>query len=160
MAGERSAARQGVNRPPPPGLRIWNILAAGVYVFAVCIAFAMAKGELDPLGVAYYGVAADWRTPVLLALLAALQVAWIGDALVLGIRVKSGRLRALLAVAAVVGPLVLVVVLGQLDGWRYDHRSTVTNVVLGGAMVLVIAAVYSLRRWAFHATGKAARDRE
>ena len=139
----------------PPSLTIWDAVASAAYVFAVCVAFALARGALDPVGFAYYGVAAEWRTPVLLALLAALQVAWIGDAIVLGRRVKSAALRALLVVAAIAGPFTMVAGLGQLDGWRYDHRSVVTNVVAGGAMMVVIAIVYAGRRWAFHATRRA-----
>jgi len=106
----------------PPSLTIWDAVASAAYVFAVCVAFALARGALDPVGFAYYGVAAEWRTPVLLALLAALQVAWIGDAIVLGRRLKGAAQRALLVVAAIAGPFMMVVGLGQLDGWRYDHR--------------------------------------
>jgi len=137
----------------PPGLTIWNVVASAVYIFAVCVAFALAKGTLEPVGVAYYGIAADWRTPVLLALLAALQVVWIGDAIVLGRQLKRAWLWALLVLAVIGGPFLMVVVLGQLDGWRYDHRSEATNVVMGAAMMLVIATVYSLRHWAFRTTG-------
>jgi hypothetical protein len=139
----------------PPSLTIWDAVASAAYVFAVCVAFALAGGALDPVGFAYYGVAAEWRTPVLLALLAALQVAWIGDAIVLGRRLKGAAQRALLVLAAIAGPFMMVVGLGQLDGWRYDHRSGVTNVVAGGAMMLVIAIVYAARRWAFHTTRRA-----
>jgi len=138
-----------------PRLTIWDAVASAAYVFAVCVAFALARGALDPVGFAYYGVAAEWRTPVLLALLAALQVAWIGDAIVLGRRLKAAAQRALLVVAAIAGPFMMVVGLGQLDGWRYDHRSDVTNVAAGSAMMLMIAIVYAVRRWAFHTTRRA-----
>jgi hypothetical protein len=86
--------------PAPAGLTIWNVVASAAYVFAVCVAFALAKGALDPVGFAYYGISTDWRTPVLLALLAALQVVWIGDAIVLGRRLKRPWLWALLVLAA------------------------------------------------------------
>jgi hypothetical protein len=138
---------------PPAGPTIWNVVAAAVYVFAAFVAFALASGQLDPVGFAYYGVGVEWRMPFVLALLAGLQVVWIGDAIVLGRRMKSAPLWILLAVAAIVGPWGLVTALGQLDGWRYDQRSETANVVVGGAMMLVIATVYSLRRWAFHSTG-------
>jgi hypothetical protein len=139
----------------PAGLTIWNVVAAAVYVFAAFVAFALASGELDPVSFAYYGVGVEWRMSFVLALLAGLQVVWIGDAIVLGRRLKSAPLWVLLAVAAIVGPLALVIALGQLDGWRYDHRSSVTNVAAGGAMMLIIAIVYAVRRWAFHTTRRA-----
>jgi hypothetical protein len=134
-------------------LTVWNVVASVVYVLAACVALALARGELDAVSFAYYGVAADWRTPILLALLAALQVVWIGDAIVLGLRLKSAPLWAVLVLAAIVGPFALVVVLGQLDGWRYDHHSNLANLVGGATMMLVIGTVYSLRRWAFRTTG-------
>ena len=130
-------------------LAIWHVVAAGVYVFALCVALTLASGGLEPVSFAYYGVAASWRMPVLLALLAALQVLWIGDAIVLGRRLGSVPMWAILILAAIVGPFTIVVLLGQLDGWRYDHRSTLTNLGVGAAMVLFVAAIYALRRRAF-----------
>ena len=130
-------------------LTIWNVAAAGVYVFAAFVAVTMARGGLDPVSFAYYGVGADWRMSVLLTLLAALQVVWIGDAIVLGRRLRSVAMWAIVILAAIVGPFAMVVVLGQLDGWRYDHRSSLTNFGAGVAMVLVVVTIYSLRRWAY-----------
>lgn len=138
-------------------LTVWNVMASVVYMLAACVALALARGRLDVVSFGYYGVSADWRTPVLVALLAALQVVWIGDAIVLGLRLKSAPLWAALVLAAIVGPFALVVVLGQLDGWRYDQRSTLANLGGGAAMMLVIATVYSLRRWAFRTTGSGTR---
>src|SRR5262245_56947044 len=138
----------------PVVLTIWNVVASAVYAFAVCVALALAGGSLDGVNFAYYGIAADWRMPVLLTLLAALEVVWIGDAIVLGLRLRSAPLWAVLVLAAIVGPYAMLVVLGQLDGWRYDHRSTLTNVVVGAVMVLFVAAIYSLRRWALRRTGR------
>ena len=62
-------------------LTIRNVAASGS-MFALVVALTMASGGPEPVSFAYYGVAADWRTPVLL-LPAALQVLWIGDAIVL-----------------------------------------------------------------------------
>ena len=130
-------------------LTIWNAAAAGVYLFAVCVALTLAGGGLDPVSFAPYGVAANWRMPVLLTLLAALQVLWIGDAIVLGRRLRSVAMWAILILAAIVGPFATVVVLGQLDAWRYDHRSNLTNLGAGAAMVLVVVTIYALRRRAY-----------
>jgi hypothetical protein len=137
-------------------LTIWNLLAAGVYVFALIVALTLASGGLEPVGLAYYGVGADWRMPVLLALLAALQALWIGDAIVLGRRLRSVTMWAVLILAAIVGPFAMVVVLGQIDGWRYDHRSgsRLTNLGAGVAMVFVVVAIYVLRHRAFRATAR------
>ena len=133
-------------------MTIWNAAAAGVYLFAAFVAVTMAGGGLDPVSFASYGVAANWRMPVLLTLLAALQVAWIGDAIVLGRRLRSVAMWAILILAALVGPFAMVVALGQIDGWRYDHRSGLTNLGAGAAMVLFVVVVYSLRRLAFRRT--------
>src|SRR4026209_1890176 len=92
----------------PPSLTIWDAVASAAYGFAVGVAFALARGALDPGGFAHYGRAGEWRTPVLLALLAALQVCWIGDAIVLGRRLKGAAQRALLGVAAIAGPFLTV----------------------------------------------------
>ena len=140
-------------------LTIWNVAAAGVYGFALIVAVTMARGGLDPVSFAYYGVFADWRMPVLLTLLAALQVLWIGDAIVLGLRLRSLTMWAIVMLAAMVGPFATVVVLGQIDGWRYDHRSTPTNLGAGVVMVLVVATIYALRRWAFRRTVPAGAQR-
>ena len=104
-------------------MTICNVAATGVYLFALCVALSLASGELDPMSFAYYGVAANWRMPVLLTLVVALQVLWIGDAIVLGLRLRSVPMWAMLVLASIVGPFAMVVVLGQLDAWRYDHRS-------------------------------------
>ena len=130
-------------------LTIWNAAAAGVYLFAACVAVTMALGGLDPVSFASYGVAASWRLPVLLTLFAVLQVLGIGDAIVLGRRLRSAAMWAILILAAIVGPFTMVVVLGQIDGWRYDHRSSLTNLGAGVAMVLVVAAIYAIRRRAY-----------
>jgi len=133
-------------------LAAWNWVAFGVYAFALCVTLTLASGGLDPVGSAYYGIATDWRTPVLLILLAALQIVWIGDAIVIGLRRKSAAMWALLIAAAIVGPFTMLVLLGQLDGWRYDHRSPLTNLGIGAAMVLVVVTTYSLRRQVFRST--------
>ena len=136
---------------------VWNAVALAVYLFAVCVSIALARGQLDPINFAYYGVAVDWRMPTLMALLAALQVLWVGDAVILGRRLKSAPVWAVLVLASIVGPCALVMALGQLDGWRYDHRSSLVNVGVGAAMVLAIVTIYACRDWAFRHTAARAK---
>lgn len=135
-------------------MTLWNAAGSAVYLFAVCVALALARGELDTVSFPYYGVGADWRTQILLALLAALQLLWIGDAIILGRRLKSAPLWAVLVLGAIVGPCALVMGLGQLDGWRYDQRSGLVNIGVGAAMVLAIVAIYLFRSWAFRSVGR------
>jgi hypothetical protein len=52
----------------------WHAVAHLVFAFAVCVAWALVSGQLDPVGSPAYGVVVSWRIPVLLALLGAVQV--------------------------------------------------------------------------------------
>lgn len=122
-------------------------------MFALWVAYALAAGQLDPLGSAYYGIVVSWRADVLLALLAALQVLCVGDAAVLGRRRRSWRAWAVLAVIALMLPFSLVVCMAQIDGWRHDRHSAAASVFAGVLMGTLIGLVYLLRRWAWASKG-------
>jgi hypothetical protein len=128
---------------------IWTAAAHLVFAFAVWVVLDLSAGHLDPVDFGYYGVGVSWRMAVLLTLLSCLQLLWIGDALVLGFRWRSARASALLAAAALVAPLGLVMLLGQIDGWRYHRKSSLANVVAGVVGIALLAATYALRRWAW-----------
>ncbi len=131
---------------------LWNVLALGVHLFALWVAFALVTGRLDPSGSPYYGVVWSLRMAVLLALLAAFQALWTIDAVVLGRRLKRGLAWVLLGLGALVGPFSLVTTLGQLDAWRFAQRSAGAALLAGAAMALVIVAVTVLRTWAYRRT--------
>jgi hypothetical protein len=128
---------------------IWTAAAHVVFAFGIWVALALSLGQLDPVGSPYYGVAVSWRMAVLLTLLSCLQLLWIGDSIALGFRWRSARAAAVLVAAALVAPITLVSVIGHIDGWRYDHRSSVVNIVAGVAMISLLVATYMLRRWAW-----------
>ena len=154
-------------------MTIWNVAATGVYLFALCVALSLASGELDPMSFAYYGVAANWRMPVLLTLVVALQVLWIGDAIVLGLRLRSVPMWAMLVLAAIVGPFAMVVVWGGLtpgatpsvQGGESRHWNR-DGAVRGGHLLtpavgipphrrsLEMTAGGGVRRGAAHCTGR------
>ena len=132
---------------------IWTVAAHVVFAFGIWVVLAMSLGQLDPVGSPYYGVAFSWRMAVLLTFLLCLQLLWIGDSIALGVRWRSARAAALLAAAALVAPIALVSVIGQVDGWRYDHKSSLVNVGAGVVMISLLVATYMLRRWAWRRTG-------
>lgn len=138
---------------------VWNGIALIVYGFALLVAYMLASGQLDPLGSPYYGVVVSWRMSVLFTLLGAHQVLWAVDAVVLARRLRSWLASGLLVLLALFGPFFFVVFLGQVDAWRYEHRSPRVNATAGAAMLLGVVSVYVVRVWAWRRTvPRRARD--
>jgi hypothetical protein len=129
--------------------RAWDAVGCLVLLFASYVACALATGQLDPLGLAYYGVGVSWRTEVLLLLLAVLQVFCLVDAVALARRRRRPTWWALLFVVVLIGPLLLVVAMARVDLWRYDRHTASANVIAGVSMAALIAAAALLRRWAW-----------
>ena len=133
-------------------LLVWHGIACLVFLFALWVAYALATGQLDPLGSASYGVVVSWRADVLLALLAALQVVCLGDAAVFARRRRSWRVWFVLAVVVLVLPLSLVIGMARIDLWRHDRQSASASVAAGALMSMLIGLVYLLRRRAWAST--------
>jgi len=132
---------------------VWHVVALAVFVFALVIAYALATGQLDPLGFPYYGVASSTaRTECLFILLAVLEAFCVIDALALGRRRRNWRFRAALGVVVLIVPLAVVISIAHVDLWRYDRHTQRANVVGGALMVLLIGVPFAMRHWAWRLT--------
>lgn len=136
----------------------WSGVAFVVFVFAMGVVYALATGELDPMGFAYYGVLVSGaRTEVLFILLAVLEAFCLVDAVALGWRRRDWKVWAVLAMVVLLLPFGVVVAISHVDLWRYDRHTVLANVMGGMLMAILIGVPFVMRRWAWQFTATAGR---